>query len=317
MMGGFITGAAAVWGLRALAHHAILRGLRAPRLAHAQGPEELGLPPDRVSEVSIPGPRGRRLFGWYVLPAAALNRPAPAVLLMHGWGANAATMWPLVPPLRAAGHAVLLIDARCHGRSDGERFSSMPRFAEDIAAGLAWLRRQPDIAGDRLSLVGHSVGAAAALLHAARHRDVRAVVSLSAFAHPQEVMRRFLEQHRVPYPVLGWYVLRHVQQVIGATFDDIAPLTTLPQVQCPVLLVHGRRDDTVPFADAVRLRRVAPRARLLPVDGDHDLREGLEPHADVLLHFLARAAPATRPAPGSSDTQTERIGHEHALRLHP
>jgi pimeloyl-ACP methyl ester carboxylesterase len=92
--------------------------------------------------------------------------------------------------LHAAGFAVLLIDARCHGRSDDEAFTSMPRFAEDIAAGLAWLRLQPEIAGDRLALLGHSVGAAAALLHACRHHDVRAVVSLSAFAHPRGHMSR-------------------------------------------------------------------------------------------------------------------------------
>jgi uncharacterized protein len=165
----------------------------------------------------------------------------------------------------------------------------MPRFAEDIAAGLAWLRMQPEIDTDRLALLGHSVGAAACLLHASRQHDVRAVVSLSAFAHPREVMRRWMREKRVPYPVLGWYVLRHVQQVIGASFDDIAPLATLARVRCPVLLVHGRDDATVPFADAQRLLAVSARATLLPVAGDHDLRGTLMPHAGELVEFLRLA----------------------------
>jgi pimeloyl-ACP methyl ester carboxylesterase len=157
---------AGLWGTRALAHAALLRGLRAPRVPHEQGPDEIGLPVGTVREVPIAGPRGRRLF---------TTQPVPAVLVMHGWGANAAMMWPVVPPLRDAGFAVLLIDARCHGRSDDETFSSMPRFAEDIAAGLAWLGTQRAIAPDRIGLLGHSVGAAATLLHASRHHDVRAV----------------------------------------------------------------------------------------------------------------------------------------------
>jgi pimeloyl-ACP methyl ester carboxylesterase len=198
-------------------------------------------------------------------------------------------MWPVVPPLSAAGFAVLLIDARCHGRSDDEPFTSMPRFAEDIAAGLAWLRLQPEIASDRLALLGHSVGAAAALLHASPHHDVRAVVSLSAFAHPGEVMRRFMAEKRVPYPVLGWYVLRHVQRVIGVSFDDIAPLATLPHVRCPTLLVHGRGDRTVPVDDAQRLLAVSGHAHLLLVEGHHDLREALAPHAKALVDFLRAA----------------------------
>lgn len=98
--------------------------------------------------------------------------------MVHGWGANAGLMWPVVPPVHAAGFALLLIDARCYGRSDDEKFTSMPRFAEDIAAGMAWLRLQLDIDAERLALMGRSVGAAAALLHASRHHDVRAVVGL-------------------------------------------------------------------------------------------------------------------------------------------
>jgi pimeloyl-ACP methyl ester carboxylesterase len=116
---------------------------------------------DRVREVRIAGSRGKSLFGWLVSPPDTFQSPRPAVLVMHGWGANAAMMWQVVPPLHDAGLAVLLIDARCHGRSDDEEFTSMPRLAEDIAAGLAWLRQQAGIAPDRLALVGHSVGAAA------------------------------------------------------------------------------------------------------------------------------------------------------------
>jgi dipeptidyl aminopeptidase/acylaminoacyl peptidase len=292
--------AGTVWALRRLAHHAILRGLRAPRLAHTQGPGEQGLAVDQVREVRIPGPRGRHLFGWLVSPPCTAPRPAPAVLAMHGWGANAAMMWPVVPPLRAAGFAVLLIDARCHGRSGDETFTSMPRFAEDIAAGLAWLRLQPGVAGDRVALLGHSVGAAAALLHASHHHDVRAVVSLAAFAHPREVMRRYMTGKRLPYPVLGWYVLRHVQRVIGVSFDDIAPLNTLARVRIPVLLVHGRSDTTVPVNDAQRLLAISGHARLLLVDGDHDLRDALAPQAPTLVEFLGAAFAS--PAVGVPDS---------------
>lgn len=278
-----------MWALRSLAHRAILRGLRAPRLDHPPGTVGQGLAADRVREVRIRGPRGKQLFGWLISPMATAQRPAPAVLAMHGWGANAAMMWPVVPPLHAAGFAVLLLDARCHGRSDDEVFTSMPRFAEDIAAGLAWLRLQPDIDASRLALLGHSVGAAAALLHASHRHDVRAVVSLSAFAHPREVMRRWMAEKRVPYPVLGWYVLRHVQRVIGTSFDAIAPLATLTRVRCPTLLVHGRADRTVPVDDARRLLGVSRHARLLLVEGDHDLRAALAPHAQTLVDFLLAA----------------------------
>ena len=293
---------AAVWGLRKLAHAAILHGLRAPRIAHVQALTEHGIAADAVQQVHLAGPRGKQLSAWLVSPARASQHPTPAmpaapavpavpaVLVMHGWGANASLMGSLAAPLHAAGFAVLLLDARCHGSSDDEPFTSMPRFAEDIAAGLAWLRTQPGIDAHRLALLGHSVGAGACLLHASHHHDVCAVVSPSAFAHPTEVMKRLLADNRVPYPVIGWYVLRHVQRVIGTTFDAIAPVHTIAQVHCPVLLVHGNHDATVPVSDAQRLLAAAPgHAQLLLIDGDHDLREALDSHGQELVDFLHAA----------------------------
>jgi pimeloyl-ACP methyl ester carboxylesterase len=277
------------WALRRLAHLGIVRGLRAPRVAYPFGQRAFGLSTDQVQAVHIPTIGGKRLAGWLVLPSQVTTRPVPAVLVMHGWGSNAAMMGSVVPPLHEGGFAVLLLDARCHGHSDDETFTSMPRFAEDIASGLAWLRRQPEIAADQIMLLGHSVGAAAAVLHAARYHDVRAVVSLSAFAHPAEVMRRFMAEKRIPHAPLGWYVLRHVQRVIGVSFDDIAPLKTLATVRCPILLVHGRHDRTVPVEDAHRLLAVSSHARLLLVDGEHDLRQALAPHAHALVTFLQHA----------------------------
>jgi dipeptidyl aminopeptidase/acylaminoacyl peptidase len=70
-------------------------------------------------------------------------------------------MLPFAALLHRAGLAVLLLDARNHGDSDDDSFSSIPRFAEDLEQGLGWLARQPRIDPQRLFLLGHSVGAAA------------------------------------------------------------------------------------------------------------------------------------------------------------
>lgn len=210
---------------------------------------------------------------------------------MHGWGANAAMMWPVVQPLVDTGHVVALLDARCHGESDGDDFTSLPRFAEDIATTLRWLVEQPGVNADRLALLGHSVGAGACLLQAANGQPkVAAVVSLSAFAHPAEVMQRWLTEHRLPQRLVGQAILSHVQRVIGARFEDIAPLHTIQKVGMPVLLVHGRHDEAVPFEDAQRLCAAAQAtgvpAHLLVVDGSHDLREALLPHQHAITDFL-------------------------------
>jgi uncharacterized protein len=213
------------------------------------------------------------------------------VVIIHGWGANRELMLPVARPLQAAGWNVLLFDARNHGDSDPDTFSSMPRFAEDTEAAVEWLRARPGMRDAPVALLGHSVGAAAALLAASRRDDIRAVVSLSAFAHPDGMMRRWLAGRRLPFFPLGWYVLRYVERVIGTRFDAIAPVNTLPRVRCPVLLVHGQDDRVIPPSDAEWLHAsrgdTPARLRLLP--GDHDLSQHLEGELPELLAFLDAA----------------------------
>ena len=286
--------------LRLAVHRLILHSLRAPRLPHLRTPADLGF---QAHELRLPVAHGKSLFAWFVpVPGARL---APAVLLMHGWGANASLMLPALAPLHAAGYSVMLLDARCHGNSDDEVFTSLPRFAQDIDAGLDWLRWQPEVDDQRLVVLGHSVGAGAALLCATRRQDVKAVVCLGAFAHPQEVMRRWLAEVHLPYLVIGWYLLRHVQHVIGVRFDEIAPLHSMARVSCPVLLVHGSEDEVVPVGDAQRLQAAGRPGQVtwIEIPGGHDPSEAAPAYVPQLINFLqqALATPASQPGAGAAN----------------
>lgn len=263
-------------------HLAIRRGL-APRRAQAcQSPGELGL---SYREVRIATANGRKLFAW-LLPAATAS-PAPAVILLHGWGGNAGTLLPLARPLHQAGLTTLFLEARCHGHSDPDSFASLPRFAEDLEHAMDWLGRQPEVAG--IALVGHSVGAGAALLVASRRDDVAAVASIAAFAHPVGMMRRMLATQHIPYVPIGWYILGYVQRVIGHRFDDIAPITSIRRVSCPTLLVHGAEDATVPVAEAraIHAARQGDHVRLMVIPGSHDDYGDITLEARALVDFLA------------------------------
>lgn len=281
-----------LWGLLALAgllggaNVAIRRGLAAPRVVEAGSPQ--GLP---WREVRLPTVNGKHLFGWFI-PA---GERAPALVVMHGWGGNAGMMLPLAAPLHEHGYALLLVDARCHGQSDDDSFASLPRFAEDIDAALAWLARQPEVDAARLGVIGHSVGAGAALLAASRRRDLRAVVSLAAFAHPAGMMRRWLASKRIPHWPFGAYILAYVQRVIGFRFDDIAPCHTIARVTCPVLLVHGLEDDTVPVDEArqIHAARSSDAVELLLVPGSHDDYGDVTRHLAQLGDFLDRETAPT------------------------
>ncbi len=282
-----LAGAGGFIAARAALHWALRRALRAPRLREDADLTRHGM---NGLAVAIPTVRALNLFAW-LLPAGTASAPAAAVVVLHGWGGNAEVMLPIAMPLHAAGYAVLVIDARNHGRSDDDDFSSLPRFAEDLDAALDWLRARPEIDATRIAVLGHSVGASATLLSASRRTDIAAVVSLAAFAHPAMVMRQWLAAKRVPYVPIGWYVLRYVQRVIGHRFDDIAPINTIARVRCPVLLMHGSDDRTVPSEQAhlIHARRASDAVQLRIQPGEHDAMDALLRHIDEILAFLHQA----------------------------
>ncbi len=279
--------------------------LAAPRVVEKGVPE--GLP---WREVSIPTVRGKRLFGWFI-PAAD---GAPALAVLHGWGGNAEMMLPLARPLFDAGYSLLFFDARCHGKSDGDSFASLPRFAEDLEHAVDWLQQQSSVKNRAVGVIAHSVGAGAALLLASRRRDLAAVVSLAAFAHPTSMMRRWLALKRIPYWPVGAYILFYVQRVIGYRFDVIAPRHTIRSVTCPVLLAHGMEDDMVPVSEAKEIHANRPdeRVRLLLLPGGHDDYGELDQPVGQVIQFLDEAFQSgTRNPPGSQirdDLRTDVVG---------
>ena len=259
-------------------------GFRAPRVPATGSPADLGL---AFESVRFPTQRSRALSGW-LLPAAGATR---TVIILHGWGSNAEQMLPLAQPLHRTGFNVLLFDARNHGASDSDSFSSLPRFAEDLGAAIAWLRREHASRSAGIAVLGHSVGAGAALFEATRNPHIDAVISIGAFADPAQLTERYLARLHLPRFVVE-LTKRYVEWVIGERFATIAPVNSIRRVPCPVLLVHGDQDQTVPIEDARRIAAAADpgRARLFVVTGaGHDSVDQIEAHADELLAFLGSA----------------------------
>lgn len=284
------------------------RGLAPEATVEGMQPAELGLP---AQAVRIPGVRGLELFAWYI-PSQGTS-PAPAAVLMHGWGGNASTLLPAAQALHRAGYAVLLPESRNHGRSDRDSHSSLPCFAQDLDSALDWLKAQCGVDVTRLVALGHSVGGAAALLSASRRNDLSAVVSVAAFAHPERIMRRWLSSRRIPYWPIGWLINRYVERVIGARFASIAPVTRLCQIACPVMLVHGRQDTTVPLEDARLILRSCGQtdAILLVLDGSHEAFADMELAMEHLCEFLARACKL----PDSGYAENHFSSASHAKQL--
>jgi pimeloyl-ACP methyl ester carboxylesterase len=235
--------------------------------------------PYTAEEVVVKTPGGLRLTGTLTLPK---NRPrggAPAVVTITGSGPedrdeNSALI-PAYRPFRELadtlgrrGIAVLRLDDRGVNGSDGGTNSATSEdFANDIRAGVAYLRTRSEIDRRRIGLVGHSEGGIIAPMIAAADTSIRSIVLMAGMASTgREIV---MEQNR--------YVIDSVAHLTGVQRDSVLaragravdsaarvpgwqgfflnydPKPTASRVRARVLILQGETDRQVPPAEAERL----------------------------------------------------------------
>lgn len=201
------------------------------------------------------------------------SRPAAApVLFLHGLGSSAGD-WALQVPAFAARRRVITVDLRGHGRSRYPGRLTIPDMADDVARLLRQL-------GGPAHVVGLSMGGCVAVaLGILRPEAVRSLTLVNTFARyqapaggagrvakrlwllltaPMPRVAAFIAEGLFPKPEqrplvaaaiasLGQNPKRTYWEAILAIrrFDARAGLGT---IRCPVLVVLGDRDQTVPRA---------------------------------------------------------------------
>jgi pimeloyl-ACP methyl ester carboxylesterase len=186
------------------------------------------------------------------------SRNAPAVLLAHGWGGNAAQMRGFVFPLLATGYRVIAYDQPAHGISGG-RLTGLPDFAE-VMAEVAWHH------GEVRAVIAHSLGAAAAALALARGLPLDRAVLVSPPADLVGYSRRFARWHWIPERARR-SMQAAIEERYGVRWEELELSRLAARLSAPALVIHDRDDRMVSWTQGATFARLWPGARLLSTDG--------------------------------------------------
>ena len=253
-------------------------GFIPPRIVETKTPYDFAMP---FEEFYVLSQKNKKILNWFIPTSPS----SPLVVIMHGWGSNAELMLPIAHTFYQAGINVLLLDSRCHGKSDADTYSALPRFSEDIDASIEFAKKNLSFNG-KIILLGHSVGAGAVLFSASKRDDITALISISAFGSPQWLMTRYFQGFKLPRWLIE-FLLSYIQWIIRHQFDEIAAVNTIKKLTIPVLIVHGSDDNTVPIQDAYAIQENNRHGRLLEIaEADHDSVDKIETHGELLIDFL-------------------------------
>jgi len=176
----------------------------------------------------------------------------PVVLYLHGNGGNIAGRAGLLGQfVRGTNCRVLMPGYGGYGGSEGT-----PSEASVVADAIAAYDhlRAAGVPAARIVLYGESIGGAVAAA-VAEKREVAGIVFQSSFSSVSSMALAI-------YPILPLTAL-----LCRGSFPTADRVATF---QCPMLVVHGDRDEVIPYSEGKHLHRsAAPRADFLSIPGAH------------------------------------------------
>lgn len=197
--------------------------------------------------------------GNWITGLYAAGDPARNQCLIHFYAGNEnlSTMEPFIETCRSRGLSVLIFDYRGYGASDGRPREAS--FYSDAELIYEWLRdRYPERA---VLVSGRALGSAVAV-HLAQVRDISGLILFSPFTNMMDLVSDVFPNDEVV-----------IEDAMPFVFDN---LEMIRKVKCPLLIVNGEEDSTIP-EEMIRALEVAVKSSLMRIDvpgaGHQDLLE--------------------------------------------
>ena len=207
-------------------------------------PANIGL---EYSDVQLRTSDGIDLHGWFV--------PGPSqrvLLFFHGNAGNISHRLESIRQFHALGLSVFIIDYRGYGQSSGR--ASEAGLNLDAEAAWSYLRDELELSPDDIVIFGRSLGGAIAARLASQGQP-HALIVESAFTSVPDIASEL-------YP---WLPVRWLSRMRHATADYVTG------VRRPVLVIHSRDDEIIPYHHGERIFGAANEPRtLLTIRGSHN-----------------------------------------------
>ena len=223
--------------------------------------------------------------------------PFPTCILVHGGGFmkgdKANNFKPLLDPLGEAGFAWFSINYRL---APQHRY---PAPVEDVETAIRWVKAHASgykADPKRIALVGESAGGHLVSLVGARGgADTRVAAVVSFYApHDMELQARL--NGTTPLWAKALFGITDLDDAAWGVLREASPINHVRGGMPPYLLIHGTRDDKVPFEQSLKFQEKMKAAGnvcdLIPVEGGtHGMRtwEKLDPgYKDKLIAWLRK-----------------------------
>ncbi|MEN0643322.1 alpha/beta fold hydrolase [Alkalicoccobacillus gibsonii] len=201
--------------------------------------------------------RDETLSGAVHLPEQTVSDKLPAIVFVHGFiGSKVGEHRLFVKASRyfaEKGYACFRFDFSGCGESSGDyRNLTLSNQIEELLEIIQYIKNQPMIDSEKMTIVGHSLGGAISAIAASR-TSVDQLVLWSAVAEPYQDIVQITGTSAVKAAQRNGYHDYHGFELSHTFFEDLKihdPLKAISSVNNQVLIVHAEQDEDVSVSHA-------------------------------------------------------------------
>ena len=216
-----------------------------PKYITNTAPKDLGW---EFEEVSLEVEDEMRLAAWSV---PSEQKSDKVVILLHGYPANKANLLNWSSFLHDDFN-LFFLDFRYFGDSSGSLTTIGHQEQKDLQEALNYLQEK---GFDKMGVMGFSLGGAVGILTASKDARIKAIVSDSSFANIDLMGHQFYKNLFILKYPLTYLTELWARLFLRLNPQDIAPEKAARNLSIPVLLIHSKDDQTIPFENALHIQK--------------------------------------------------------------
>lgn len=208
--------------------------------------------------------KGNLILAGYLITNSNSNK---TIIVCHGYGDSKFMVGGRTPydvkvdHLKLAklfldqGYNTFLFDFRGHGGYAGKNGVTIGfNEQQDLLGAIDFVKSKG--LGDTIGLIGFSMGAATALSVLNKTTNVNFVIADSPFSDLKDYLKSNMKVWTgLPdFPFVPM-ILLNLKLIYGVDYNAVSPLKSLNKSNIPILLIHGKRDTTIPHTESIAMEK--------------------------------------------------------------
>ncbi|NDI99778.1 alpha/beta hydrolase [Flavobacterium sp. LaA7.5] len=187
-----------------------------------------------------------------------LGESSKKVLLVHGWSGRGTQLWSIADALVKKGYSTISFDAPAHGKSTGK--------TSDMTEFITCIHELDKKYGPFEYAIGHSLGAMAVLNAIKQGLTVKKAVTIGSGDIIEDIMNDFTDKLGMNIATCK-AMIKLFEKKFGTTINSYSAYIAAKEVNVPVLVIHDRDDEDVPFTAAHHIHEHLTNAELIITEG--------------------------------------------------